>query len=396
MNDNNKRVASSVPPTIPTTPVKLAQRRGSQANPEDELPDPFIIPPPHTRSPLMLSADLLSHCTVLWKTGMSASNSVFVRRHMWEESSGVEREAVPEEQEGRSSGGGDMANDLSGGDLDSDFDVESEESEEVGEEGGNGGGESDINGDDTIGHCTNGQDTDDQGVGGDHLNGAAIGGASRKRGRTPSEPDFAEGGDYMSSRGSGFARYDRDSGVGDNERAEEAEEAEDEEEEVEDDGFSEDLEDDNANGLADRNCTSVDANDDAFFRGAVLEGDDEGGGFEAAIHPASSLYAASLYASSLSAHSLAQAPMNANALSVAANGLGFGISTNPLLGLRRFLEVAGGRDVEGRGAADTCSGGEADVAVEIRADVERAGEAAADALKADVAAAESTTDIRNM
>ncbi|CAI5954280.1 unnamed protein product [Closterium sp. NIES-64] len=258
---------------------------------------------------------------------------------MWEESSGVEREAVPEEQEGRSSGGGDMANDLSGGDLDSDFDVESEESEEVGEEGGNGGGESDINGDDTIGHCTNGQDTDDQGVGGDHLNGAAIGAASRKRGRTPSEPDFAEGGDYMSSRGSGFARYDRDSGVGDNKRAEEAEEAEDEEEEVEDDGFSEDLEDDNANGLADRNCTSVDANDDAFFRGAVLEGDDEGGG---------------------------------------------------------FLEVAGGRDVEGRGAADTCSGGEADVAVEIRADVERAGEAAADALKADVAAAESTTDIRNM
>ncbi|CAI5500529.1 unnamed protein product [Closterium sp. Naga37s-1] len=80
---------------------------------------------------------------------MSASNGVFVRRLMWEEAAGVEREAVAEEQEGRSSGGGDMAHDLSGGDLDSDFDVESEEAEEdvegEVEEGGNGGGESYFN-----------------------------------------------------------------------------------------------------------------------------------------------------------------------------------------------------------------------------------------------------------
>ncbi|CAI5458345.1 unnamed protein product [Closterium sp. Yama58-4] len=283
---------------------------------------------------------------------------------MWEESAGVEREAVVEEQEGRISGGGDMANDLSSGDLDSDFDVESEEEEE----GGNGGGESDINGDDTISQCTNGYDTDDHGVGDNHPKGAAIGLASRKRGRSPTERVLMR------------------------EHEEEEEEEEDEEEEVEDDGFSEDLEDENGNRLADRNCTSVDGNDDAFFRGAVLEGDDEDGGVETAINPASSLYAASLYASSLSAHPLAQAPINPNALSAAANGLGFDISTNRLMGLRRFLEVAGARDADGRGAADTCSGREADVAVEGRADVERSGEAAAHAPKADVAAAESTTE----
>ncbi|CAI5495393.1 unnamed protein product [Closterium sp. Naga37s-1] len=243
---------------------------------------------------------------------MSASNGVFVRRHVWDESAGAEKEAQEEDQEGRSSGGGDMANDLSGGDLDSDFDVESEEAEEVEEEGGNDGGEFDINGHDTIGQCTSGHaairhGTDDHGSGdiSGHPNGV-IGGSNRKRGRSPSELDVAEGGDFMSARVPGFARNEKDSGAGDNERAEEEEEEEEEdeeeEEEVEDDGFSEDLEDDNGNGLADRN-----------------------------------------YA-------------------------------------------------EGRGASDTCSGGGADVAAEGGADVERAGEAAAHPTKADVAAAESTTE----
>ncbi|CAI5458346.1 unnamed protein product [Closterium sp. Yama58-4] len=272
---------------------------------------------------------------------MSASNGVSVRRHMWEESASVEREAVSEDREGIINGGGDMASESSGGDLDCDFDVGSEEEveREVGEEGGNGGGESDINGEDTIGQCTNGHDTDDQGVGDDHLNGAAIGGASRKRGRSPSEPGFAEGGEYKSLRVPGFARHERDSRAGDKGREEEAaeedeEEDDEEEEDGEDDGFSEDLEEDNGNRLSDGNFTSVDASDDAFFCGAIEEGDDEDGG---------------------------------------------------------FLEVAGARDAEGRIAADTCSGVEADVAVEGRADVERAGEAAAHAPKADVAAAESTT-----
>ncbi|CAI5501173.1 unnamed protein product [Closterium sp. Naga37s-1] len=331
---------------------------------------------------------------------MSASNGVFVRRRMWEEAAGVEREAVAEEQEGRSSGGGDMANDLSGGDLDSDFDVESEEAEEdvegEVEEGGNGGGESYFNGHDTIGQCTSGDGTNrhvtgDHGTGdiNGHPNCDAIGGASRKRGRSSSELDLAEGGSFMSSRVPGFSVNERDSGAGDEGRAEEDEGEEEEAEEEEDDGFSEDLEEDN--GLADINCTSVDGNDDAFFRGAVEEGGDEGGGFETAVNPASSIYATSLYASSLSAHPLSQASMNANPLCAAANGLGFGISTNQLLGLRRFLEVGVAGD-DGRDAADTCREGEADVAVEGGDDVERAGEAAAHAPKADVAAAESTTE----
>ncbi|CAI7775924.1 unnamed protein product [Closterium sp. NIES-53] len=319
---------------------------------------------------------------------------------MWEEAAGVERGAVAEEQEGRSSGGGDMANDLSGGDLDSDFDVESEEVEEdvegEVEEGGNGGGESYFNGHDTIGQCTSGDGTNrhvtgDHGTGdiNGHPNCDAIGGASRKRGRSSSELDLAEGGSFMSSRVPVFSVNERDSGAGDEGRAEEDEGVEEEAEEEEDDGFSEDLEVDN--GLADINCTSVDGNDDAFFRGAVEEGGDEGGGFETAVNPASSIYATSLYASSLSAHPLAQASMNANPLCAAANGLGFGISTNQLLGLRRFLEVGVAGD-DGRDAADTCREGEADVAVEGGDDVERAGQAAAHAPKADVAAAESTTE----